>query len=226
MEQAKTLKQEIWEKSKKHKEWSMVLTDYISRPVAYLIARFTNLTPNQISILSFILGLAGCYFLIRGGYQNTLIGASLAMAYNVLDMTDGIIARVKGKASRVGHWLDGILGFVLTPLLVISLAIGLRNYLALTLGLFAAISYPLQYNLVYFFNAEVVNKNEKLGIPGKGKLEWTRYVYGISLFYIALFVAAIADKTFWVLGFWAVFGNLYWMAIVMVQFLTIRKQQQ
>ncbi len=217
----KTLKEQIWESSSKHKEWSMILTDYISRPVALGLAK-TPITPNQISILSLLFALAGCYFLLLGGTQNLIIGASLAMVYNVLDMTDGMIARVKNLGSTLGHWLDGTIGFVVTPLLIISLAIGQWNYLALVLGLFAAVSYPIQYVLIYFHKAEVVKKNDPIEVGGiLGSL---RYAYGISFFYVFLFIAALIGKPLWVLIFWATFGNLYWILIIFMQYRSLKNE--
>ncbi len=216
------LKKKIYEASKKHKEWSMVITDYLSRPIAYFIAKYTSITPNQISISSFIIGLIGCYFLYIGGPLNIIIGASLAMLYNILDMIDGMIARVKGKSSKVGHWLDGILGFILTPLLIISLAIGIRSNIALILGLFAAVSYPIQYSLVYFYKAEVVSSNDKL-FSSNSKLDWLRYSYGLCFFYLFLFIVALINKPLWVLFFWAILGNMYWICIVIIQYISLRK---
>ncbi len=215
--------QQVSEASKKHKEWSMVLSDFIARPIAWFLIRFTGITPNQVSVLSFILGLTGAYFLALGGSKNLIIGASLALGYNVLDMCDGIIARVKNLKSPVGHWLDGILGFILFPVLIFGLAFGLDNYVALILGMAAIVSYPLQYALVYFYKLEVYKSKEKMEMPSK--FEWVRYAYGSSFFYLFLFIAALLNKPWWILWFWAIFGNLYWLILLATQFFSIRNQK-
>ena len=202
----------------------MVLSDIIARPIAWFLIRFTRITPNQVSILSFILGLLGAYFLSLGGYKNLVIGASLAFAYNILDMCDGIIARVKNLKSPLGHWLDGILGFILFPTIIFGLVLGLQNYVALILGMAAIVSYPLQYALVYFYKLEVYKSKEKIEIPGK--FEWVRYAYGSSFFYIALFVMALLNKPWWILWFWAIAGNFYWLILLVTQFFSIRNHKE
>jgi phosphatidylglycerophosphate synthase len=211
--------QKVYQSSKKHKEWSMVLSDYLARPVAVLLA-YTPITPNQISILSFLIGVAGAYFLYLGGPRNLIIGASLAMVYNILDMCDGMIARVKNLKSATGHWLDGVLGFILFPIIILGLTLGLKNYLAFVLGMLAIVSYPLQYNLVYFYKLEVMKSKEQIAVPGK--LEWIRYAYGSSFFYVFLFIAALFNKPLWVLAFWASLGNLYWIGLLYTQYRSIK----
>ncbi len=212
------MREKIYQASKKHKEWGMILTDYLARPVAVFLAKYTSFTPNQITIVSFLLGLAGAFFLYQG---NLVVGASFAMLYNILDMCDGMVARVKGIHSPWGHWLDGVLGFILFPILIFALVLGMNNYLAFILGMLAIISYPLQYNLVYFYKLEVQKSKEQTSMPGR--LEWLRYAYGSSFFYLFLLVAALFNKPFWVLWFWAVFGNLYWVALLVVQYRSISR---
>jgi len=207
-----------------HKEWGMIATDIIARPLAVLVARHTPITANQISIISFILVLIGAYFFSLGGYRNILTGAILAFAYNVLDMMDGQVARERKKSSILGQWLDGVLGFISFQILIITLVIGLQNRLAWLLGIIAIISYPTQYTLIYYYKAEISPYQEQLPV-GLGKWEWLRNIYGLSFFYIFLLFAAIFNKSWWVLAFWAIFGNIYWMAILFIQFLELKKQR-
>src|SRR3990167_6496273 len=220
----KNLWQQVSEASRKHKEWSMILSDFLARPITWLLIKLTPLTPNQVSIISFLFGLAGAYFLYLGGDKNFLIGASLALAYNVLDMCDGMIARVKNLKSPLGHWLDGTLGFILFPIIIFSLTLGLHNYIALILGMAAIMSYPLQYALVYFYKLEVFKSKGKMEMPGK--FEFARYAYGSSFFYLFLFLAALLNKPWSVLWFWAIFGNGYWMVLLIIQYFSIRKQEE
>ena len=215
---------QVCEASRKHKEWGQILSDYFARPIAWLLIKFTHVTPNQVSIFSFLLGLVGAYFLYLGGFKNVLIGASFAFAYNVLDMCDGIIARVKNLRSPLGHWLDGTFGFILSPLLLLSLAVGLHNYTALIVGMAAVVSYPLQYSLVYFYKLEILKSTENTKIPGK--FEFLRYAYGNAFLYVFLLVAALLNQPWAVLWFWAILGNLYWVALLVVQYFSVRKQQE
>ena len=92
------------------------------------------------------------------------------------------------------------------------------------LGMLAIISYPNQYLIIHFYNAAIVKKHEPMAIPGNGKWEWLRDVYGSNLFYLFLFIGAVINKPVYVLIFWATFGNLYWVGIIFMQYLALRKQ--
>jgi len=206
----------------KHKEWGCLIFDYLGRPLNRFLAKYTSVTPNQVSLLSFILAIAAAYFLILGGYRNILIGASIAFVANIFDMVDGCLARATGLGSLLGKWLDAMIDFITFPLLVFALAVGLGNYLALVLGMLAILSYPTHYLIIHFYKNEITGKNERLPIPGKGKYEWLRDVYGSNLFYLFLFLAAVFNVPILVLWFWATFGNLYWAAVMFVQYRQIK----
>lgn len=206
----------------RHKEWGCLIFDYLGRPVTRFLAKHTLVTPNQVSVLSFILAIVAAYFLFLGGYTNILIGASIAFIANIFDMVDGCLARATGMGSLQGKWLDAMIDFISFPLLVFALAIGLHNYLALVLGMLAIMSYPTHYLIIHFYKNEITGKNERLPIPGKGKCEWLRDVYGSNLFYLFLFLGAVFNVPVLVLLFWATFGNMYWVVIMFVQYRQIK----
>ncbi len=217
---------EIKESSSKHKEIAMRITDYLSRPLTYIMVRCTKITPNQVSILSFLFVLASAYFFLKGGYTNVLIGAILAFVYNLLDMVDGMIARLRGMSSVFGQWLDGVLGFLSFPITIIAISIGLKNYVALILGMIAIVSYPLQFLFVHYYKSDIQKNNQKMYIPGAGKLEWVRYAYGASFFNFFLLFTAIIGKPVYTLVFWATLGNLYWVGILYSQYRALRLAAQ
>ena len=85
---------------------------YLNRPLSIRITRHlsrTKITPNQISIFSFILGLLGAMFFFLGGYLNLITGAILAQISSVIDGCDGEIARIKFRATEFGGWFDAVL---------------------------------------------------------------------------------------------------------------------
>ncbi len=85
---------------------------YLNRPLSIRLTRLllnTKITPNHISILSFILGVLGAGFFCMGGYINLIIGGALAQLASIVDGCDGEIARLKFKASEFGGWFDAVL---------------------------------------------------------------------------------------------------------------------
>jgi phosphatidylglycerophosphate synthase len=86
--------------------WTVLLVDPVAVRLTRLLANRTSLTPDQITLASFIVGMvaAGCfaaatpYWLALG-----------ALAYHVsfiLDCCDGKIARLKGTGTPSGPWLE------------------------------------------------------------------------------------------------------------------------
>jgi len=85
---------------------------YLNRPVSIRITEWllkTNITPNQVSTISFILSVTGAIFFLFEGYLNLVAGAILAQFASIIDGSDGEIARLKFKASEFGGWYDAVL---------------------------------------------------------------------------------------------------------------------
>jgi len=211
---------------KSNLEYSDRIFRWLSNLISKPLIKFTNVTPNQITMFSFLLGIIAAYFLFKGGYTNLVIGGILAFARQIFDQVDGEIARVKKIASDMGKWLDGVTGFITEELLIIALALGIGTQLSLILGMLAAIAYPMQYLLVFFYKHDILKKFDKIEILKSGKFDFLRYVYGSSLFYLLLLIAVIINKPLWVLFFFATAGNLFWIMTVFLQYLNIRRASQ
>lgn len=122
-------------KSSETEDW---LDLHIVRPFCYywalLFARF-DIHPNTVTILSMLIGAGsavffGCASFYYGGTEGlilNIIGILLLMLADIFDCTDGQLARMTGKKSRLGRILDGVAGFAwFTP---IYLAMVYRFYL-------------------------------------------------------------------------------------------------
>jgi choline kinase/phosphatidylglycerophosphate synthase len=68
-----------------------------------------DVSPNLITLVSFILATLSGIFFFFGGYHNILIGGIVAQLSSILDGCDGEIARLKFKGSNFGKWLDRVL---------------------------------------------------------------------------------------------------------------------
>jgi len=85
---------------------------YLNRPISIRISKYLlkkSITPNQISLFSFIFSMVGALFFFFGGYANLLIGGILAQIASIIDGCDGEIARLKFQTSEFGGWYDAVL---------------------------------------------------------------------------------------------------------------------
>ena len=90
----------------------------------------TSVTPNQITFLSLIFGLAAVGFYASGRADALVWGAVFLYGKVFLDNVDGNLARVRGSSSRFGRFLDSLTDFVITVLVYVAVTV----YLVQTTG--------------------------------------------------------------------------------------------
>lgn len=83
---------------------------FVCRPVAAVVVdllKGTSITPNQITLASFLVAFVAAALLIAlPGHRGLLIAVVVYQASYVLDCADGMLARWRGIASPAGHLLD------------------------------------------------------------------------------------------------------------------------
>ena len=100
---------------------------YLNRPLSTRLSRIiarTSVTPNQISLIVFSLGVLAAHFFAQGEHRLTAVGGLLAQLSSILDGVDGEVARLKYRASPYGSWLDAILDRWVDALLIFGAAYG------------------------------------------------------------------------------------------------------
>ena len=126
---------------------------YLNRPLSVRIScRLAKypVTPNQISLFSFLCSLLGAGLFALGGYPGLLLGGLLAQFASVIDGCDGEVARLKFQGSDYGSWLDAVLDRYADAFLLFGLTwhaySANTNALTLFIGFFAIIgSFMLSY---------------------------------------------------------------------------------
>jgi phosphatidylglycerophosphate synthase len=81
-------------------------------------------TPNHLTTVRLVFGLAAAAAFLPGTYGWTNIGALLLVLSNFLDHTDGELARISGKSSRIGHIYDLASDTAVTILLFVAIGMG------------------------------------------------------------------------------------------------------
>ena len=82
-----------------------------TKPLGYLFTRFfihIKWTPNMVTILSMFIGVAGGILFYPKSFGWNLAGVLLVILANILDSTDGQMARLTGMKSALGRILDGM----------------------------------------------------------------------------------------------------------------------
>ncbi|CAE6715335.1 CDP-alcohol phosphatidyltransferase family protein [Paraburkholderia aspalathi] len=84
----------------------------------------TWVTPNHLTTLRLLIGLAGALCLAHGGFAWANAGAFLIVLSNFVDHTDGELARIGGKSSRIGHFYDLACDALVTVMLFVGMGVG------------------------------------------------------------------------------------------------------
>jgi phosphatidylglycerophosphate synthase len=94
-----------------------------------LVAQLANswVRPNHLTTLRLGVGLAAAAAFIPGSYSWSNLAALLLVLSNFLDHTDGELARMSGKTSRIGHLYDLASDAVVTILLFVAIGVGLTG---------------------------------------------------------------------------------------------------
>ncbi|MBU3692268.1 MAG: CDP-alcohol phosphatidyltransferase family protein [Candidatus Nanopelagicaceae bacterium] len=94
-----------------------------SKLLTWLAVR-VNATPNQVTLISFAIGLYSAYSFAQGSFWWIFLGAALLQLSIIVDCVDGELARYTRKFSKLGAWLDAVTDRVKEYMVFLGLAIG------------------------------------------------------------------------------------------------------
>ncbi len=87
----------------------------------------TPVTPNQITALRLVTGLAAAAALAVGSSPFHYLGAALFVLSMLMDRADGSLARLRGTTTEFGHRFDLIADSTCNSVVFVGLGIGLRD---------------------------------------------------------------------------------------------------
>jgi len=134
------------------------INTYLLRPLAGLVVRAlydTRVTPNQVTVVSTIVGLAAALTYLNGTPVGVASAGLLVTAKDVLDSADGQLARAKQQYSRSGRFLDSIGDFIVNVCVFASIGymLSARNgaweYALLALLGLLGITFRVSYHVFY-----------------------------------------------------------------------------
>jgi phosphatidylglycerophosphate synthase len=101
--------QRLWKTKNKNDEWwSSFVTSPIAIAINLVVVDWPFLTPNRITVLSFVTGLMAGVLILLGEPVHFIIAAFLINLSHVLDCMDGQMAKYRGTSSRFGNYFDKV----------------------------------------------------------------------------------------------------------------------
>ena len=89
--------------------------------------RHSAVTPNHLTTLRLLFGIAACVFLGMGNHTWSNVGALCFVVSTFLDHADGELARITGNTSNTGHYYDLVSDAIANILLFVGIGIGLMQ---------------------------------------------------------------------------------------------------
>lgn len=150
---------------------------YFYRPLAFLLVKAiycTSITPNQLTVISMIFGIIGGICYSFGNHIAYITGAIFYLLYNVVDCSDGQLARLKKNGTTVGRILDGVADYVVSVALYFGIGFGYANnssnpFLMWLLTAAAGISNAIQSGLLDYYRTRYLDYVlKRVSILGEG----------------------------------------------------------
>ena len=88
------------------------VSQWLNRPISIRISKYLvdfDITPNQISFVSFLLSVLAAGLFALGNYWFLALGGIIAQFASIIDGSDGEVARLKYLSSDYGGWFDAVL---------------------------------------------------------------------------------------------------------------------
>lgn len=102
-------------------DWKYPVTKYFyrkfSKPTARILYKL-NLEPNQVTLLSFFLGILSGFIFY---YRMFIPGLIVLFISEILDCADGDLARLKKKVSKKGEFVDSFLDRIVEAFVIYGL---------------------------------------------------------------------------------------------------------
>jgi len=93
-------------KSSNDEWWSSFVTAPLAVLLNYIVVDVAWLTPNLLTLASFICALVAAGFVVAGGLANFIIAAALIHLSHILDCMDGQMARYRRTTTASGSYYD------------------------------------------------------------------------------------------------------------------------
>ena len=112
-------------KIRRSQSFNEIYTNIFSRHFSFVLTTFlsyTSISPNQVTIWMFASGIAGSALIFTGDIHNLAYGSLFFVLLNILDASDGELARFKGMVTKGGDYLDRLAHYFTNSLFILSLS--------------------------------------------------------------------------------------------------------
>lgn len=173
----------------------------------------TPVTPNHLTTLRLLTGIAAAVAFSMGDYFWTAWGGALFAISALLDRADGELARLSGKMSSWGHWYDLYCDSVVNVVLFFGIGIGLTEsalgHWAWKMGLLSGLSIAVTFWIVFRLHEKGSHPSEAFNYPDGFDLDDALFLVSIFAWFDGmlplLIAASVCAPLFLMFALWQFF---------------------
>ncbi len=167
------------------------------------------LTPNQVTVIAFAIGLVAAFGFAHGGWLGGVVGAILLQWSTVIDCCDGEVARLTFSESTNGYYLDITCDNIVHVAVFVGIAWSsyqaLGQTYVLLLGGLAAFGTMMSFVVV------LATRHGRVRAPS-ASLDRLIEALANRDFSLVLIICALTGTLLWFLWALAVGVNLFWLS--------------
>lgn len=168
---------------------NVLVAEKFALPQLWLVANFTNLTPNMITAINMLIWIVASIFFSQGYF---IIGGLLFFWGHTLDIVDGRLANLKNLNSKFGKFFDSLVDIFGVGIILIGLSYSTGLIKVIALYMIFYLMLQLLYSLMYIANENKLLV-EKIDVGG-GLRNWLskrrlRLLYSATDTHLLMFVA-------------------------------------
>ena len=187
---------------------------YLNRKLSPWLSRWflrTSLTPNQVTLIAFAVGLLSALSFAWGGWVSGLVGALLLQGSAIIDCCDGEVARLRFQESPSGYYLDIACDNVVH--VAVFAAVAWSSYESLGQSYWLFLGWLAAFGTIMAFIVVLMTRHGRAQRPS---LFLERLIDGMTNrdFSILLLLCALAGKLTWFLWVLAIGVNLFWPIVL------------
>jgi 1L-myo-inositol 1-phosphate cytidylyltransferase / CDP-L-myo-inositol myo-inositolphosphotransferase len=192
------------------KETDGFMARHIDRPISLQVSRLlapTAVTPNQITMISVVIGLCGAPFFLSALWWWQAVGALLFLVHSIVDGCDGELARLKFQESRYGgildFWGDNIVHVILFACMAVGWTLTSAAVWPLLLGAAATVGTLGSASFVYWRQMRNKDGSDPLftsvSTSPNGRLARLLDIASRRDFIYLVLILALLGKSHWIL---------------------------
>lgn len=218
------------------KETDGFVSRYFNRKISTFISVLCTrigMTANQMTMITFLVGLAAAFLIARGEYTAIVVGAVLFKFASIIDGCDGEIARFKFQSSKFGEWFDTISDNLSYIIFFICVLVGAlrqgRDYvlpigIVALFGVIATLTVMYLYLILFSKGGSLTHFQKETASP-----KWVRKIQFMAkrdFFALAFMILAFFNRLDWILILAAIGSNLTWVAVLLMKQQEIKRGKE